>query len=176
MGVSGQDHDHQRKTRCKPRSAQPLTVPNYERLSDETNISSGDIILRSQSSSGRGFRIHKLVFSLASPVYRYPPTRVISAGRRYQGRRYARFATRPLSHPKARLSVPSVQGQQPGAPGRRSYHRRQVPDRRRACRLRGSLNKLIGEAPLRVYAIASRFGFDEEMDIAASFTTNISLP
>ena len=43
-------------------------------------------------------------------------------------------------------------------------------------RSRESLNKFIGDAPLRVYANASRFRLDTETDIVVSFTTTVSLP
>ena len=43
-------------------------------------------------------------------------------------------------------------------------------------RLRDPLNKFIKEAPLRVYAIASRFGFDDEAEAASSLTTGSFVP
>jgi len=43
-------------------------------------------------------------------------------------------------------------------------------------RLRVRLTKFVNEAPLRVYAIASRFGFDEEAEMASSLTITSYLP
>jgi len=48
-------------------------------------------------------------------------------------------------------------------------------DRARAL-LRMQLTKFINDAPLRVYAIASRFGFDEEAEAASSLTIIHYLP
>ena len=38
-------------------------------MSGEFNVPGGDIILRTSGSPNRNFRVHKLVFSLASPVF-----------------------------------------------------------------------------------------------------------
>ena len=43
-------------------------------------------------------------------------------------------------------------------------------------RLRSSLAELAKTEPLRVYAIACRFGFEDEMEIASSYTLSINLP
>ena len=149
-------------------------------MSDEFNVPGGDIILRTQGSPNRDFKVHKLVLSLASPIFRdmfsipqprsNPPDvdiEVVDVADPPQALDLILRLIYPFRSPK----VDSLNLLVEGLIIADKYNIEGARDR-----LRESLHKFIKEEPLRAYAIASRFGFDEEMDIAAPLTTNINLP
>ena len=161
------------------RSASHNSIPT---MSDEFNVPGGDIILRTQGSPNRDFKVHRLVLSLASPVFRdmfsIPQPRsndlldvgiveVIDVADSPQALDLILRLIYPFPSPKVDSLELLVEGliiadkyDIDGARGR----------------LRESLNKFAQEAPLRAYAVASRFGLDEEMNTIAPFTTCINLP
>ena len=151
-------------------------------MSDEFNVPDGDIILRSQGSPNRDFRVHKLILSLASPVFRdmfsipqpksdtepKVDTEVVDVTDPPQ----ALDLVLRLIYPFPPPSVCSLGLIVDGIVIADKYN---IEGAR--ARLRLGLSKFISEAPLRVYAIASRFEFDEEAEAASALTVgNYYLP
>lgn len=151
-------------------------------MNDEFNGPDGDIVLRVQGSPNRDFRVHKLILSLASPVFKdmfsIPQPR--SAGWGTTGDIDIVDVTDPpqalelvlrLIYPFPPPDINNLDLLVEGLFVTDKYH----IDSARA-RLRVRLTKFVKDAPLRVYAIASRFGFDEEAEAASSLTTTTYLP
>ena len=150
-------------------------------MNEEFNVPGGDIILRAQGSPNHhDFRVHKLVLSLASPVFRdmfgIPQPRpdalnvdieVIDVTDPPRGFDLVLRLIYPFPPP----NVDSLDILVEGLVIADKYN---IESAR--ARLREPLKKFIKEAPLRVYAIAVRFGFDEEAETAASLTTGVFLP
>ena len=153
-------------------------------MNDEFNGPDGDIILRTQGSPNRDFRVHKLILSLASPVFKdmfgIPQPR--SNGSRANGE--ADIDIVDVTDPPQALELvlrfiypfppPDVNSLDLLVEGLFIADKYLIESAR--ARLRGRLTKFVNEAPLRVYAIASRFGFDEEAEAASSLTTTCYLP
>jgi hypothetical protein len=137
----------------------------------------GDIILRTPT---RDFRVHKLVLSLASPIFRDmfsipQPTPVV---------RGADIGVVDVTDPPEALDLilrfiyplppPNVDSLDLLVEGLVVADKYDIDGARAELRLR--LAKFMKENPLRVYAIASRFGFEEEAEAASSLTTGTYLP
>jgi len=151
----------------------------------EFNVPNGDIILRTQGSPTHNFRVHKVVLSLASPVFSdmfslpQPGSdgSMVSTG---EGGLEIVDVTDPpqalelvfkLIYPWLPPDIDSLDLLVEGLIITDKYN---IESAR--ARLRAELTKFTNEAPLRVYAIASRFGFDKEAEAASSLTTNCYLP
>ena len=149
-------------------------------MNDEFNASGGDIILRTQDPPNRGFQVHKLVLSLASPVFRD----MFSIPQPGLNTSNADIEVIDVTDPPRALdlvlrliypfSPPRVDSLDLLVEGLVITDKYNIEGAR--VRLRESLNGFIKEAPLRVYAIAYRFGFDKEAEAASSLTTGIYLP
>ena len=150
-------------------------------MNEEFNVPDGDIILRALSPlTHRDFRVHKLILSLASPVFRdmfgIPQPRANELN--------ADIEIIEMTDPPRALDLvlrliypfppPTVDSLDLLVEGLVITDKYNIEGAR--ARLREPLNRFIGEAPLRVYAIASRFGFNEEAEAASSLTTSIFLP
>ena len=150
-------------------------------MNEDFNVPDGDIILRAQGSlRNHDFRVHKLVLSLASAVFRdmfgIPQPRpnasnvdieVIDVTDPPRGLDLVLRLIYPFPPP----NVDSLDLLVEGLVIADKYN---IEGAR--ARLREPLKKFIKEAPLRVYAIAARFGFDEEAEAAASLTIGVFLP
>ena len=149
-------------------------------MSEEFSVPDGDVILRAQGPPNRDFRVHKLVLSLASPVFSdmfgipQPKSKAsnddIEAIDVTDPPRALDLVLR-LIYPFPPPKVDNLSLLVEGLVVTDKYNIESARGR-----LREPLNKFIRDAPLRVYAIASRFGFDEEAEAASSLTTNIYLP
>jgi len=137
----------------------------------------GDIILRTPT---RDFQVHKIVLSLASPIFRdmfsipqpTPDVRgadieVVDVTDPLQGLDLVLRFIYPLPPP----NVDSLDLLVEGLVVADKYD---IDGARAELRLR--LAKFIKKNPLRVYAIACRFGFEAEAEVASSLTTGIYLP
>ena len=139
-----------------------------------------DVILRAtHGTESRDFRVHKLLLSLTSPIFQdmfklpqpsleasaiqtidvADPPRALDIILRFI---YPSENT-PVIDDFALLSEVLIVADKYDIAVARS-------------RLRRSLEELAKTEPLKVYAIASRFGFENEMKIASSYTTSIHLP
>ena len=149
-------------------------------MDDYFDAPDGDIILRAQGPPVHDFRVHKLILSLASSVFRdmfgVPQPRsytqnvdidVVDVTDPPRALDLVLKLIYPFLPPKVDDLDLLVQGfiiaDEYNIEGVR-------------VRLREPLNKLMKEEPLRVYAIASRFGLEEEAEAAASLTTGVYLP
>ena len=140
------------------------------------NATDADIILR--SSDGKDFRVHRLILSLASPVF--------------QGMfALPRFADTPPETPSVDLPDPSevlepfIQYLYPRSPPNitdipmweglytiaEKYHTEAVTGPLRDM----LIPRFLETAPLRVYALASRWGFEEEAKIASRRTLTVDI-
>jgi hypothetical protein len=147
-------------------------------MNDEFNAPDGDIILRAQGFPNRDFRVHKLVLSLASPVFRD------MFGIPQPMNRGADIEVVDVTDPPQALDIvlrliypfspPNVDSLDLLVEGLIITDKYNIEGAR--ARLRVRLTNFINEAPLRVYAVASRFGFDEEAEAASSLTTASYLP
>jgi hypothetical protein len=150
-------------------------------MDEEFSVPDGDIILRARGSPNhRDFRVHKLVLSLASLVFRdmfgIPQPRLNVPN--------VDIEVIDMTDPPRALDLvlrliypfppPKVDNMDLLIEGLVITDKYDMGGAR--ARLREPLNRFIKEAPLRVYAIASRFGFDEEAEAASSLTTDIFLP
>lgn len=155
-------------------------------MSDEFNVPGGDIILRAQGSTSphRDFQVHKLILSLASPVFRdmfhLPrPGSDVSIMRGDNGIEVVVVTDPPRAldlvlrfiYPFPPPDVDSLDLLVEGLVIADKYN---IEGTR--ARLRALLINFVDEAPLRVFAIASRFGFDGEAEAASSLTTTTYLP
>jgi hypothetical protein len=149
-------------------------------VDEEFSVPDGDIIFKAQGSpNNRDFRVHKLVLSLASPVSRdmfgipQPGLNAPDAGVEVIS------MTDPSRAPDLVLRLiypfppPEVGSMGFLVEGLIITDKYDMGGAR--ARLREPLNGFIREAPLQVYAIASRFGFDEEAEASSSLTTGIFL-
>lgn len=138
----------------------------------------GDIVLRAQGPSRRDFRVHKLVLSLASPVFRdmfsiptsgvpRPDLGVVDVTDPPQALELVLRFIYPSPPPK----VDSLDLLVEGLVITDKYNITGAQ-----ASLRMQLTKFMKEDPLRVYAIASRFEFEEEAREASFLTTGIYLP
>ncbi|KAF9649052.1 hypothetical protein BDM02DRAFT_1981589 [Thelephora ganbajun] len=149
-------------------------------MNDDFSVPDGDIILRTQSLPNRHFRVHKLVLSLASSVFKdmfgmpqpepdasTVDTEVVDVTDPPQALDLILRLIYPIPPPIVNNLDLLVEGlvitDKYNIAGARA-------------RLRMRLAKFVNEDPLRAYAIASRFGFDEEAERASSLTTGIYLP
>lgn len=149
--------------------------------SDETfNWPDGDIILRAtRGTDNRDFRVHKLFLSFASPVFKdmfmlpqpsspTPPVDVVEVDDPPQALEATLHFIYPTVDPPAiddlslLLEVLILADK---------YDIKAV-----RYRLRLPLAELSKTEPLRVYAIACRLGWENEMKVASSYTTSINLP
>jgi len=150
-------------------------------MNDEFDGPDGDIILRAQGPpANRDFRVHKLFLSIASPVFRdmfgIPQPTPVARG--------ADIEIIDMTDPPRALHLvlkliypfppPDIDRLDLLVEGLVITDKYNIEGAR--ARLRLALTKFINDAPLRVYAIACRFGFDEEAEAASSLTTTIYLP
>ena len=150
-------------------------------MNDEFNVPNGDVILRTQSSPNRDFRVHKLILSLASPffadMFTLPQPVRLGGG--------DELAVVDVTDPPQALDLilrliypsflpPNIDSLDLLVEGLGIADKYNIESAR--ARLRMQLAKFINDAPLRVYAIASRFGFEEEAEAASSLTTTRYLP
>ena len=156
-------------------------------MSDGFNVPDGDIILRAQGSPHRDFRVHKLILSLASPFFRdmfsLPQPRS-GGGLTLGAKREADIEVVDVTDPPRALELvlkliypllpPDVDNLDLLVEGLVITDKYNIEGAR--ARLRAQLTRFTNEAPLRMYAIASRFGFDEEAEAAAALTTTSYLP
>lgn len=149
-------------------------------MSSEFGPPDGDIILRTQGVPTHDFRVHKLVLSLASPVFRDMfgiPQPAPSIPR--SDLEVVDVADPPQAldlvlrfiYPTPPPDVDSFALLVEGLVITDKYH---IGGAQAELRLR--LTKFVKDDPLRAYAIASRFGFEEEAEAASSLTTGIFLP
>lgn len=149
--------------------------------SDETfNWPDGDVILRAtHGTDSRDFRVHKLFLSFASPVFKDTfslpqPSSAVS-----------NVETIDVTCPPRALEVilrfvyPSTDS--PAINDLTLLSEVLViadkyEIRAAQSRFRSSLMEFVKTEPLRVYAIACRLGYEDEMKIASSHTTSIHLP
>ena len=135
-------------------------------MNEEFNVPDGDIILRAQGSPNHhDFRVHKLVLSLASPVFR----EMFGIPQPRQNPLNVDIEVIDVTDPPRGLDLvlrliypflpPNVNSLDLLVEGLVIADKYNIEGAR--ARLREPLNKFINGAPLRVYAIASRFGFDE---------------
>jgi len=143
-------------------------------MDDEFNVPGGDVILRAQGPPNRDFRVHKLVLSLASPFFGdmfgipQPPNALTTGDEVID-----------VTDPPQALGLvlrliypfppPNVNNLDLLVEGLVITDKYNIEGAR--ARLRVELTKFVNDAPLRVYAIASRFGFDGEAEAAASSLT-----
>jgi len=151
-------------------------------MNDEFNVPNADVILRTSGSPNRDFRVHKLLLTLASPFFADMftlPQPVRSGG---EG---ADLAVVDVTDPPQALDLvlrliypsflpPSIDSLDLLVEGLIIVDKYNIESAR--ARLRVQLTRFINDAPLRVYAIASRFGFNEEAEAASSLTTTHYLP
>jgi len=155
------------------------TFPHTVMSSDEMfNWPDGDVILRAtHGTDSRDFRVHKLFLSFASPIFKdmfkvpqpspsssnvdiidvTDPPRTLELILRF----IYPFAS-PVINDLTTLSDVLILADKYDIEAARS-------------RLRPCLAELAKTEPLRVYAIACRLGFEDEMKIASSHTTSIDL-
>ena len=140
----------------------------------------GDIILRcTHDTGGRDFRVHKAFLSFVSPVFKdmfgipqpssspsdidivdlSDPPRALELILRF----IYPSAVSPIVDDLAIISEALILTDKYDIQVVRS-------------RLRSSLVELAKTEPLRVYAVACRFGFEDEMKIASSHTLSINVP
>jgi len=150
-------------------------------MNEEFNVPDGDIILRTQGPPNHhDFRVHKLVLSLASPFFRD----MFGIPQPRQDALNVEIEVIDVTDPPRGLDLvlrliypfppPNVDSLDLLVEGLVITDKYNIEGAR--ARLRESLRKFIKETPLRVYAIAARFGFDEEAEAAASLTTGVFLP
>ena len=139
-----------------------------------------DVILRAtHGTNSRDFRVHKVLLSLTSPVFKdmfglpQPPSEtlvihtidVTDPPRALEV--ILRFiypsADMPVVKDLTHLSEVLIVADKYDIAVARS-------------RFRKSLEEVAKVEPLRVYAIACRFGYENEMKVASSYTTSIHLP
>jgi hypothetical protein len=148
-------------------------------MSSEFNSPDGDIILRAHGSPTRDFRVHKLILTLASPTFKDmfglpQPTdapRVDVDVVEVTDPPRALDLVLTLIYP---LPPPNVDSLDLLLEGLLLADKYNIEGVRAELRLR--LTNFLQENPLRVYAIASKFGFEEEAEAASSLTTGIYLP
>ena len=158
-----------------------LTSTTTTIMDEEFDVPDGDIILRARGAPNhRDFRVHKLVLSLASPVFRdmfgIPQPRLNALNDDIE---VVDVSDPPLGLDLALRLIypfppPTVDNLDLLVEGLVITDKYNMGGAR--ARLRESLKRFVKEAPLRVYAIASRFGFDEEAEASSSLTTGIFLP
>ena len=147
--------------------------------SDEMfNWPDGDVILRSTHDTGsRDFQVHKLVLSLASPVFRdtFKHPLPSSATSNVD-------IVDVVGHPRAvelalrfiyPTSLPTIDDLTLLSEALIFADKYDIEAAR--SRLRPSLLGFAKTESLRVYAIACRLGFEDEMKLASSYTTSIHL-
>lgn len=150
-------------------------------MNEEFDAPDGDIILRALNPlAHRDFRVHKLILSLASPVFRdmfgipQPRANAINVDTEIvemtDPPRALDLVLR-LIYPFPPPTVDSLDLLVESLVITDKYN---IEGAR--ARLREPLKRFIRESPLRVYAVASRFGFNEEAEMASSLTTSIFLP
>ncbi|KAF9780968.1 hypothetical protein BJ322DRAFT_987905, partial [Thelephora terrestris] len=137
----------------------------------------GDIILRTPT---RDFRVHKLILSLASPIFKD----MFSIPQPTPAARGVDVEVVDVTDPTRGLDLvltfiypfppPNVDSLDLLVEGLVIADKYDIDGARTELRLR--LAKFMKAQPLRVYAIASRFGFEEEAEAASSLTTGIYLP
>jgi len=150
-------------------------------MSDEFNVQNGDVILRTQGSPNRDFRVHKLILTLASPLFVDMFSLPQPAGSGGEGELPVVDVTDPpqaldlvLRHIYPSFIPPNIDNLDLLVEGLVVTDKYNIESARALLRMQ--LTKFINDAPLRVYAIASRFGFDEEAEAASSLTTTRYLP
>ena len=137
------------------------------------NWSDADVTLRcTHDTESRDFRVHKLFLSFASPVFRdmfevtqpsSPASNIVNLGDPPQALELILRFIYPSSGPPAINDLTIVSQ----ALSLADKYDIEVA----RSRLRSSLVDLAATEPLRVYAIACRFGLEDEMKIAASRVT-----
>ena len=145
------------------------------------NWPDGDVILRAKhGTDSRDFRVHKLILSISSPVFKdmfgiSQPSSVASNG----------VDVVDVTDPPRALEIvlrsiyPSVNP--PVVDDLTTLSEALIladkyDIRVARSRLRSAFRQFATTEPLRTYAIACRLGFEDEMKIASSHTTSIHLP
>jgi len=150
-------------------------------MNDEFNVPNGDIILRAQGPPARDFRVHKLLLTLASPFF----VDMFSLPQPARSDGEGELAVVDVTDPPQALDLvlrliypsflpPNIDNLDLLVEGLVVADKYNIESARASLRMQ--LTKFINDAPLRVYAIASRFGFDEEAEAASSLTTTRYLP
>ena len=149
-------------------------------MDDDFDGPDGDIILRTQGPPDRDFLVHKLILSLASPVFKD----MFCVPQPKSNASNGEIDVVDITDPPRALDLilkliypfppPKVDDLDQLVQGLIIADKYNIEGAR--ARLRDPLNKFMREEPLRVYAIATRFGLEEEAEAAASFTTGIYLP
>jgi len=167
----------------------PYLSTHIATMDDEFNVPNGDIILRTtQGSPNRDFRVHKLVLSLASPVFAdmfsLPQPRSDGSGAKSPSGEVDGVEVIDVTDPPQALDLilrhiypfvpPNVDSLDLLVEGLVVADKYNVESAR--AKLRAQLTKFVNEDPLRVYAIACRFGFGEEAEAASTLTTTRYLP
>jgi hypothetical protein len=144
----------------------------------------GDIILRALGPPSRDFRVHKLVLSLASSVFKdmFSLPQLRPAAFEVVGD--ADVEVVDVADPPHALSLvlrfiypfppPNIDNLDILIESLIIADKYDIEGAR--ARLRVRLTKFANEDPLRVYAIASRFGLNKEADAVSSLTTATYLP
>ena len=147
----------------------------------EFNAPGGDIILRTQGSPSHDFRAHRAFLSYASPffadMFSLPQPGSDGSGEAGLG------VVDVTDPPRALVLIlkliypclpPDIDNLDLLVEALVVADKYNIESSR--AKLRKELTKFTNEAPLRVYAIASRFGFDEEAEAASTLTTTRYLP
>jgi len=152
-------------------------------MSDGFNVPGGDITLRTHGSPNREFRVHKLILSLASSVFRDMFDVPQPKPDAHAGSEADIEVVDMIDPPQALelvlkliypLPPPSVDSLDLLVESLVITDKYNIESAR--ARLRLELHKFVDQAPLRVYAIASRFGFGEEAETASTLTIRTYLP
>ena len=153
-------------------------------MNDEFNTLDGDIILRDQGSPNRDFRVHKIVLSLASPVFKDMFSLPQPRSDALEAKGDADIRVVDMTDPPQALALvlkliypfipPNIENLDLLVEDLIIADKYNIEGVR--ARLRVRLTKFADEDPLRVYAIASRFGFDEEAEAVSPLTTTTYLP
>ena len=153
-------------------------------MNDEFNAPDGDIILRVQGSPNRDFRVHKIVLSLASPVFKDMFSLPQPRSEALEAKGGADTEVVDVTDPPQALALvlkliypflpPNIANLDLLVEALVVTDKYNIEGAR--ARLRVKLPKFVNKDPLRVYAIACRFGFDEEAEAVSSLTTGTYLP
>jgi len=135
------------------------------------NWSDGDVILRTRGAYSRDFRVHKLILSLASPVFKDmfaipQPSSAASGDIDIVDVADSPRALEVILHFIYPSSPPVVRDL--ALLSRVLVLADKYDIKTAQSRLRPSLMEFTKTEPLRVYAIACRLGFEEEMEAASS--------
>ena len=149
-------------------------------MGNEFNPPDGDVILRARGPPARDFWVHKLVLTLASPTFKD----MFGLPQPLDAPKPANIDVVEVTDPPRALDLilrfiypfppPNVDSLDLLFEGLLISDKYNIEGVRAELRIR--LTNFMDEHPLRVYAIASRFGFEAEAEAASSLTTGIYLP